>query len=317
MTKKHKNARSKISELFVARSACLCGVLVVRLRAGLARASISKILERALVLLVSCGTFGVCFEAWGVEAKPSLKVVKELIGRRKIAEASELLRLHGKEWIRTAQQRQDVNQWMSVFVTDEGLGLFEKAVEKLDSDNEAAINYLEKAMALEPYNRLVSTFLISRLMNPKEVRAREILELKLSQQPYLSIFQLYKVHLELLAKGSPATMSPIPKCEAQLYDSNEMDYCHLLQMMWWVKQTPKGKSNGAQAAKVIKNYSQQIKNPEAFYWLWQWSGHKEDLKNYLSKCQGLSTKDKKAYGGIPGVCFQQKMALEQLDAAEE
>lgn len=269
--------------------------------------------ELFFIIFLFCGSL--VFAA--PDVKPSLKTIKELIAQRKVAEASALLKEHGKEWIKTHQQRLEVNQWMSVFVTDEALGLFEKAVEKLDSDNDAAIDYLEKAIKLEPHNRVVSTFLFSRWMAPKEAKARELLDLKIIEQPYLQIFHLYKTHLQLLAKGSPATMSPSPTCDAQLYDVDELDYCRLLQMIWWVKQTPQGKSNGAHAAKIIRNYSQQIKNPEAAYWLWQWSGQKEDLKIYLSKCQGLSTKDKKAYGGFPGVCLQQKQALEQLDAAEE
>lgn len=254
---------------------------------------------------------------FAADSKPTLKSVKDLIGRRKISDASMMLERHYKELIKSQAQRLEVNKWFSIFITDEALGYFEKAVEKLEIENEAATDLLEKANLIEPFHREISTFLIARLFFYKEARAREILQTKIKQQPYLAIFNLYQTHFQLLAQESPATVSLVPTCEPQIYQTNELDYCHLLQMIWWVKQTPKGRSNGMQAAKVIKNYSQKIKNPEAAYWLWQWSGKKEDLKSYLSKCQGLSTKDKKAYGSIPGVCRQQAQALEQLNAAEE
>jgi len=199
----------------------------------------------------------------------------------------------------------EVNRWFSLFLYDDSLGLYEKALENISKDPASAEEDLQKVLRGEPYNKVALQTYVSFLIDQKRVKeAKEQIENTARQMPFLSIFETYASYVSLMGDAVMATIPAVSGCEKRGFNEVETDFCNLTRLISQVK-----------TGQDVKKLAAKITLPDAKYWLWMRSKNPADLKAYLTLCQTLSGKVKKSYRIVPSVCAKMQDAEKHLKPA--
>lgn len=240
--------------------------------------------------------------------EPSLKKVRELIAEKKTEAAMEMLRADSRHILKSEKNIKDVAQWFSLFLYEESMAIFERAIDQFDKDPEKSAAEFRQLLLKEPHNkRVLQNFIVLLLDQKKYKEAKELIDRARSQFPYLYMYELYSQYL-MAMEGTPLTVSP--QCERRGLSELEEDFCRLLRTTAnWSES--KAATSSERRAILTKN-----RLPEAKYWLWKSSQEENHLKSYALECERLSEKDKKNYRIIPGVCAKMAEVQNTLKPAE-
>jgi tetratricopeptide (TPR) repeat protein len=236
----------------------------------------------------------------------SLVGIKTLFAAKRVDEAIKILREQHKQILRDDSSRRELSRWLSSFLFDDTMAIHEKALGLEEQKPDEAVAEFKKALAAEPYNKVLITHYLSFLIGSDQWRqAQEFAESKWSEQPYMSLYKIYATH----AKALLGEKVELPSCDARDLMEVEAKYCYLVQLIVKVSAAdPKTPVDST----TIKLLVKRSKLPDANYWAWKARGDREELKKYVSLCQSLSPKDKKNYKIVPGVCNKLEDALEKL-----
>lgn len=239
-------------------------------------------------------------------AAVDLKTVKSLLAEKKSNEAIQLLKDHHKALLRSPQDRQELGRWLSLFIFEDSMAAFERAVGFSDLKPQEAESEFKKALSIEPYNKtLIQNYASFLLTQQRWKEAVGFIDEKRAEQPYMDVYNLYGIHARSQIGDKPAP----PICESKDYDEVELKYCYLVQLI--VKVSSAG-SKEQLDIKDLRAQARKIKIPEAYYWVWKGREETEDLQSYVTLCKNLSDKDKKIYKVIPGVCLKSEEAAQKL-----
>jgi predicted Zn-dependent protease len=234
----------------------------------------------------------------GKETVYSLKTVREAIEKKDVDAALKALsvmhtqkRLAEKDLVR-------VSDWLSIFLYEDTMATYEKALELSVLKDTTATAEFEKALRKEPNNkRLLQSYITFLINQNKKEEAEVALNDARKKYPYFRVFDLYESFL----KGTGA-VEPM-KCNYAQLSAEEKDFCELLSLR-------QQSLHGAHKNKNIE-LAKRLAYPEAQFYLWEMTSNQEYLKKYISKCDGLSDKQRRAYSLVPGVCSK-KNEVESL-----
>lgn len=252
------------------------------------------------ILVASILILGVHAQSPAPLPPASLANVRAAIEKKDTEKAVyELKRLYPAGLQRRADV-QRVSQWMSLFLFDETVALYEKAVEMSAKKDAAAEDFFRKALVKEPHNKTLHQSLITHLIDYKKTKdALSAITAAEDAYPYFKVFSLYRRYLE------PTKMLPgethRAKAKGQHFCSNAplsddaVDFCRAVLLREDVSNKVR------RDKKTIEEYK-SIRNPEALYSLWEMTSSTEYLKQYVAKCQSRTDQEKRTDRLFPGVC---------------
>lgn len=249
----------------------------------------------ALLLLLFLSAPAIC-----AEKKPSdIVQIKKWLVEKRVKDVVRALRADHSKLIQTIEQRKKIQQWLGVFVFEETLNHYSKAIELQNEEPKAALGYYKKAISLEPQNWKLHGAYISLLMDQKQYEeAQRTIEEKIKEQPYLPIYNLYQQHLTLIqTKKSPFSLT----CSSKEYFEIGLKYCRYLKLIIFAKQNA---HSSQENEKTLGHLTKQLELPDVSYWRWHLTEKREHLQQYITTCAGRDqwTKQNKEYRLIPGIC---------------
>lgn len=255
-----------------------------------------RLLRASLLLFVSLS----------LEAKTTfnMEVVKKLFLEKKISEAIPVLKEAHQSGNLSIPQQKQISQWLTTFQYDSTLGLFEKTREEVLAADE--VYEPEKGFLLilekEPYNSQVLVYYIGFLLSQNKTQeAKDKILWAKTEMPYLEIYNLFAAWVDLQDKKAHSY-----SCKATTLSSPEQDFCHYVKLLEKTQL-----SRAAKPTQEILSLAAKTKIPNKHLVLWKkWKNPLEKQK-YLSSCQGMSGKQKKAYLFVPEFCVdKEKETLE-------
>jgi hypothetical protein len=238
---------------------------------------------------------------------PSLDTVRDLIAGKKTGEAVAILKTDSGRLLKTEKNYKDVTRWLSMFLYEDSMALYQKAEELAATDAAGALEQFEALLEKEPYNKEAITAYLSFLIDQKKFSEAKKQTDKASENfPYFGIFQVFKV-LIAQAQDEAATLST---CDKRTMTAVETELCHYAQLRGKVAvKDPKRKPTEQE----LKNLAGKTTIPDASYWLWKATQNETYLKRYVSLCRGLTEKYKKNYRIVPGLCAKMPEAENLLE----
>jgi hypothetical protein len=251
-----------------------------------------KIIAWLLLLIVTAGA-----------KTASLQSVRDLIENKEVDQAvAQLLAMHPKQ-LHKDEDVARVGKWLSVFLYDDTVALYEKAIEQAAKGDAEAHDNLLKAKEKEPHNKILRQSLISYLVDQqKNSEAQELITESQKAYPYFKVYSIYERYVQL-EKKAPADKKATAKddkiCALAQLSEDEKDFCRLVSLREMSLQKIKIDKKRLETAK-------KIKLPEALFVLWEMTSSTEYLKQYMTKCQGLTDQQKRSARLFPGVCSKVK-----------
>jgi len=244
------------------------------------------------------------------EKPPSLEQVRDLIAAKKTAEAVGILKTDWQRLLKTEKDYHDVTQWLSIFLYENSMELYEKAEELAPTDAGGATEQFEQLMEKEPYNKIaISSYLAFLIDQKKYTVAQILLDRALLQFPYFPVFSVYKTLLLEAQDQAGATVA----CDKKSMGAVELELCQLSHLVVKVKARDAKRKPSEQE---LKNLAGKTTIPDAQYWVWVATKNENYLKRYVSLCQGLTEKYKKNYRIVPGLCAKMQEAQSQLESKQ-
>lgn len=243
----------------------------------------------------STGILFCCVVGFAAEVKgPQISDVRQSIENKESQKAVEQLQLiHSTGRLKESDVSR-VSGWLSLFLYDETVATYEKALELAGKTDPRAQEELQKALAKEPNNKILHQSYIVYLIDQGKVEEARTYILGMEKKyPYFRIFSIY---LRFLTK---ATQKATPKeqkmCSTASLSAEEKDFCRFVFI----------KEHLGLKLKVDKKMiaeAQQIQFSEVLFLLWEMTSNMEYLKQYITKCQTLTDKEKRSARLFPGVC---------------
>jgi hypothetical protein len=238
----------------------------------------------------------------GAKTAP-LQVVRDLIENKDVDQAVvHLLAMYPKQLNRDEDVVR-VGKWLSVFLYDDTVALYEKAIEQAAKGEAAAYDNLLKAKEKEPHNKILRQSLIGYLVDQqKDSEAEQLIADSQKAYPY---FKVYSIYLRYLQSGKSAQADKKAAirdekiCMSAQLSEDEKDFCKFVFLREMSLQKIKIDKKHLESAK-------KIKFPEALFVLWEMTSSTEYLKQYMTKCQGLTDQQKRSARLFPGVCSRVK-----------
>lgn len=251
-----------------------------------------------MILLLFC--WGVAIGAAETTPK-SMQQVKELILQKKTSEAITLFKECPQDVFSSPQNQKQMAQWLRIFNFDTTIGLYEKTIEMMASGMESS--EIEKnfkiALEKEPFNTPLATADLGYLIGKEKLKiAREKVLALNKELPWMEVYRVFLAWLE----RKEGTVEKIQlHCESPTLTDEEKDFCELEVLAQKIKD-----SKGKQLSGELLQLFNRIKLPNK-YQLVEAKWHKtEDHQKYLSSCQKMSGKQKKAYLFVPEFCVTEE-----------
>lgn len=224
----------------------------------------------------------------------SLKNVREYIEKKDMSRAVEIL---AEMYPRDLQNETDiarVAKWLSVFLFDETISHYEKALELALKGDPSTGEELKKALLKEPNNKILNQMSISLALDGQRLEdASAQIQGAQKKYPYFKIFSLYKYYLK--PSKVRASLKQQEICQTQHFSDEEKDFCRAVFLREAAQLKLKLDKKSLMSALSIKY-------PEALFSLWEMTSQGEYLKQYLAKCNGLSDKEKRQLVLFPSAC---------------
>lgn len=228
----------------------------------------------------------------------SLGSVRAAIENKDTEKAVQILKDMYPQGLQRPADVERVAQWLSLFLLDETVSLYEKAVELSTKKEASAEDYFRRALAKEPHNKILHQTLIAFLMDQSKTKdALAAIELAEKNYPYFKIFSLYKRYLvpPTGAIDDKKTLREQKNCGQWALSTEEGEFCRTV----FLREVAK---NRAKLDKKTLDEQRSITSPEALFSLWEMTSNMEYLKQYVTKCQGRSDQEKRSARLFPGVC---------------
>lgn len=240
-------------------------------------------------------------------APSSLEQVRELIAAKKTTEAVAILKADHARLVRGEKDFKNVNQWLSLFLYENSMELYEKAEELAPTDPSGAKEQFEALLEKEPNNKVAMCAYLKFLIEQKKWGdAKAFAEKSAALLPYFPIFSVYKSLIAL--NQNEATVVVI--CDKKAMTSVEAELCQLAHLIAKVQsRDPKKKVHEQE----LKNLAGRSTIPDAHYWLWKATQNLTHLRTYVKHCHGLTEKYKKNYRIVPDLCAKMREAESQLE----
>lgn len=201
-----------------------------------------------------------------------------------------------------------VGKWLSVFLYDETVASYEKAIELAGKNEASAQEHLQKALLKEPHNKTLRQAYVAYLIDhdKKDEALQQIADAE-KKYPYFKIYSIYRRYLTPEAKKAGAR--DLKVCQSTQLSADEMDFCRAV----FFREAAINKIKGD---KKWIDEGKSLRYPDALYSLWEMTSSMEYLKHYITKCQGLTDQEKQSARLFPGVCSKVK-DVEPLLKTEE
>lgn len=246
-----------------------------------------------------------CAESFA-SAPPTIETIKQFFLEKRVDEAVEILKLNHEKILRSSENQKQVTQWLSAFQLESSLGVFEKTMEMISNKGDVA--EIEKNFLLilekEPHNTsALSQYIGFLLSNDKQKIAQEKIKWARQELPYLQMYNIFAAWLNL--HGGSMLSSKL-LCESATLSSSEKEFCV------YVKSIEKIQSSKAPKVTMeIRALTKKTTIPNQSYYLWKKWKNSEDKQKYLSSCQGLSGKQRRAYLFVPELCKYDENSLSE------
>lgn len=257
-----------------------------------------KIVSLAMALLF-------CAESVAT-ATITMETLKQLFLEKRVDEAADTLKHHHAKLLRSLENQKRVAQWLSAFQFESSLGLFEKTLELISNKGdrgEIEKNFLQ-ILEREPHNTSALNQYIGFLLSSEKYKqAQEKIQWARTELPYLQTYNVFSAWLEL-REGTGAVSKIL--CESATLLGPEKEFCIYVKSLEKI-QTSK-------AAKVTPEIRALVKKttiPNANYYLWKKWKNPEDKQKYLSSCQSLSGKQRRAYLFVPELCKYDENSIDE------
>ncbi len=251
----------------------------------------------------------ILFFSLNVTAKTTLHLdgIKTLFLEKKVSEAIPLLKEAYRERSLSASQQHQIGEWLSAFQFDSTLGIFEKTREEVltDADVQRAEKSFLQALEKEPFNSvLLSHYIGFLLTQDKKEQAKEKILWANAEMPYMEIYKVFTAWLDL-KEGRTLSLNTY-SCLAATLGSAEKEFCFYVKLLEKTRLSKSAKPTGE-----ILALSQKTTLPNKHLILWKKWQNPDDKQKYLSSCQAMSGKQKKAYLFVPELCvYKEKEPLE-------
>lgn len=231
---------------------------------------------------------------------PSLSSVRQAIEKKDMERAVRDLKALYPAGLQKTADVERVSQWMSLFLFDETVALYEKAVELSSKKEMSAEDYFRKALLKEPHNKVLHQSLITHLIDQKKTNeALVVIDHAEKSYPYFKVFSLYRRYLVPIKLSSEESKKTIIKeqrlCMSTPLSAEAVDFCRFVLLR---EATGKKVKLDAKAMEDQKT----ILTPDALFSLWEMTSDTEYLKQYVTKCHGRTEQEKRADRLFPGVC---------------
>ncbi|MBY0384051.1 hypothetical protein K2X05_02740 [bacterium] len=230
-------------------------------------------------------------------ASPTIETIKQLVLEKKVEEAVEILKQNHTKLLRSSENQKQVVQWLSAFQFESSLGLFEKTLEMINNKGEPAEiekNFLQ-ILEKEPHNMSALNQYIGFLLSAEKYKmAQDKIQWARTELPYLQMYNVFAVWLDLhnetntqvkLVCDSPTLMGP------------EKEFCVYVKSIEKIQA-----SKSSKVTAEIRALLKKTTIPNQNYYLWKKWKNPEDKQKYLSSCQSLSGKQRRAYLFVPELC---------------
>lgn len=259
------------------------------------------------LLVLSVGVWSPAF------AKTSqLQEVRELIEKKETDQAVTKLRALYPKQLNVPQDVERVAQWMSIFLYDETVATFERAVQLAEEkDYVGASVEFKKALAKEPHNkRIHQAYIVNLIDGGQTQEALSQIEITTQQYPFFHIFSLYGKYL---GKTAIPDKGDAKECRSPYLLKEEKEFCVAVQM----KRAATQKEN---LRADMQTQAQKSFYPDTLFFLWEMTSRKEYLNKYIERCREESLKLKHAVRLYPEMCFRsqevEKLLKPPSDAEE-
>lgn len=234
----------------------------------------------------------------------TMDIIKQRFLDKRVDEAVIILKQSHSKQLHSTQNQKQVAQWLSAFQFESSLGLFEKNLELIS--NKGDVSEIEKnflqILEKEPHNtNALNQYIGFLLSNDKNKLAQEKIQWALEELPYMQIYNVFAAWLNL--QGVVMTAPP-PICESATLSLPEKEFC------FYVKNIEK--IQASKAPKVTPEIRAHLKKstiPNQSYYLWKKWKNSEDKQKYLSSCQSLSGKQRRAYLFVPELCKYDEFSI--------
>ncbi len=229
----------------------------------------------------------------------SLATVRLAIEKKDMEKAVRDLKALYPARLQNAADVERVSQWMSLFLYDETVAYYEKAVELAAKNDPGAEESFRKALAKEPHNKLLQQSLITYFIDQKKMAdALTAITSAESKYPYFKVFSLYRRYVQpakTAVNDKRAAVRDQKTCVSSPLSADAMDFCRAVLLREAV-------ANKVKFDKKTVDELKSIRYPEALFSLWEMTSDVEYLKQYISKCRALSDQEKRLARLFPGVC---------------
>lgn len=264
-----------------------------------------KPMSRVVFLLLGFGA-----SLWvPASAKQSpLQEARAFIEKKDTEQAVKILRAMYPLQLKSEADVSRVSQWLSVFLYDETVASFEKAVQLSEEKNEGSSEEFKKALAKEPHNKkLHQAYIVSLIDARKESEALLQIELAEQQYPYFKIFSVYKEYLKpQLFKEK----SDLRYCRAAYLLPEEREFCSAV----FIKAAAQRRET---LRPEIINQGLKLFYPDVLFFLWEMTSRKEYLNKYLDKCRNEAQAIKQTARLYPGLCAKHQEVEKLLKPTED
>lgn len=228
----------------------------------------------------------------------TLYEVRQLIEKKDVDKAvSSLHSMYPKQFSKDEDVAR-VGKWLSVFLYDDTVAFYEKAVELAAKGESAAYEQLQKAKEKEPHNKTVRQTLLAYLIEQdKKSEAIKLLEESQKLYPYFKIYQAYALYMT--GAGTGDKKKDLKLCATGQFSKEEKDFCKFTLLRDFVAQKSKADAKRIEEAKSLAF-------PDTLFLLWEMTSSTEYLKQYITKCQGLTEQEKRSARLFPGICSKVK-----------
>lgn len=233
----------------------------------------------------------------------SLQDVRQLIEKKEVDQAVAQLAAMSPRQFGKDEDVARVGKWLSVFLYDDTVALYEKAIEQASKGEAAAYDQLLKAKDKEPHNKIVRQSLLAYLIDQQKTsEAQQLIEESQKNYPYFKIYSIYARYLQpqkISALDKKGASKEQKLCTSGQFSLDERDFCKFVLL----------REASAQKLKVDKKKIEEAKGisfPDALFVLWEMTSSTEYLKQYMTKCQGLTDHQKRSARLFPGMCSKVK-----------
>lgn len=237
-----------------------------------------------------------------------LQEARVYIERKDTESAVKILEKMYPRQLKSESDVSRVAQWLSVFLYDETVASFEKAVELAEEKNEGSAEEFKKALAKEPHNKKLHQAYIVSLMDANRLsEALSHIEFVEKKYPYFQIFSIYK---EYIKSDSVKEKRDPRRCKTVYLSSQEREFC--------VAVFIKGAAQRRETlSPEVISQGLKLFYPDVLFFLWEVTSRKEYLNKYLERCRSEAQSIKQTARLYPGLCLKHQEVEKLLKPTED